>query len=106
MESVYKEPIVYKNFKGIVEAVATPPNTTFENLVNLRNDRKAGGLTNRDGVGHIKTYSTSPLAYKYNRFEDVGEDSLVEIFSDKIILSRGLKDDSVADDVDLNLDAV
>jgi hypothetical protein len=42
--------MIFEKFGGISKGPAIPPHITFAELLNLRSDRVAGGLTNRSGI--------------------------------------------------------
>ena len=76
--------VKFSDFQGIVESVASPDPNTFEELLNLRNDRKLGGLANRYGFKTILDIAYQPDAFAYTRFTNHSNDSLVIASATKI----------------------
>jgi hypothetical protein len=76
--------VKFRDFQGIVESVANPSSNSFEQLLNLRVDKKLGGLTNRYGYKTLFDLAYQPDAFAYTRFTGHSYDSLVIASATKI----------------------
>ena len=81
--------VKWASFRGVSTTPVTPEHITFSELVNFRNDRKMGGLTNRYGFKNYLSLDYQPDAICFNDFGDVSENESLLLLGDSAISIRG-----------------